>query len=90
MLFVPSKELIELNEFKKLNETARTGADADQDVNVSVFAPANAPPCAKIVIQAFVNLPNLESEVRAISLAAVCAENSIRLDDVMESPKLTE
>ena len=39
-------------------------------MNVSVFAPANAPPCAKIVIQAFVHLPNLESEVRAISLAA--------------------
>jgi hypothetical protein len=57
-------------QLKELNENARPSAEADRDVNVTVFAPATAPPRAQVVIQAFVHLPDLESEVHAISLGA--------------------
>jgi hypothetical protein len=57
-------------QLKELKEIGRTSAEPDRDVNVTVFAPATAPPRAEVVIQAFVHLPDLESEVHAISFGA--------------------
>src|SRR5450631_2811895 len=62
----------ELKKVRTLRELMKkVGVSAEQtpsehDANVTVFAPPTAPPSEEMLIQAFVHLPHMVSEARAI------------------------
>jgi hypothetical protein len=51
---------------------------------------ASIPDCAQWAREYFDQYPNTNVEVIVLYQAIVCTENLIRVDDVMESPKLAE